>query len=136
MRTLKAGDWGSTVELLQWGLGRAGKHVAADGIFGPLTAAALRHWQEQSGLEPDGIAGPATWASLYPYLTGMRLHSVRRGDTFPALAARYGITPQAIAVANPWPGQTASSPDRRCACPWDWPLCPRTSAGARICWLW
>ena len=117
MRTLKEGDWGSTVELLQWGLGRAGAHTGMDGIFGPLTTQAVKRWQEQSGLEPDGVVGPRTWASLYPYLTGMRLHSVRRGDTFPALAARYGATPQAIAVANPLalpgrliPGQTLRIP--------------------------
>jgi len=72
MRTLREGDWGSTVEMLQWGLDRAGMDVAADGIFGPKTAMAVKRWQEESGLKADGVAGPRTWASLYPYLTGIR----------------------------------------------------------------
>jgi len=117
MRTLREGDWGAAVELLQWGLGRAGAHVAADGIFGQLTAQAVKRWQEQSRLEPDGVAGPRTWASLYPYLVGIRMHSVRRGDTFPVLAAQYSTTQEAIAVANPLalpnrlaPGQTLRIP--------------------------
>jgi len=117
MRTLKEGDWGSTVELLQWGLGRAGENVAADGIFGPMTAKAVKRWQEQNGLDADGVAGPRTWASLYPYLVGIRIHTVWAGDTFAVLAARYGTTPEAIAVANPLvlpgrliPGQTLRIP--------------------------
>jgi len=101
MRTLREGDWGATAELLQWGLGRAGAEIAADGVFGPLTTAAVRQWQEKNSLKPDGVAGPMTWASLYPYLVGIRLHSVRRGDTFDRLALQYDTTPEAIAVANP-----------------------------------
>jgi len=115
MRTLQEGDRGSTVELLQWGLGRAGIQIAADGIFGPLTTQAVQRWQAHSSLDANGIVGPKTWASLHPTLTGIRLHSVRRGDTFPALAAQYGATPEAIAAANPlalrlFPGQTLRIP--------------------------
>jgi len=126
MRTLREGDWGSTVELLQWGLGRAGADVAADGIFGSRTTGAVRRWQGQNGLDADGIAGPGTWASLYPYLVGLRIHSVRAGDTFRTLAARYGSAPEAIAVANPLalpgrltPGQTLRIPLDMSAVPTD-----------------
>ena len=39
-----------------------------DGIFGRRTEAALREYQKSADLTADGIAGPATWASLEPML--------------------------------------------------------------------
>lgn len=36
----------------------------ADGIFGPKTENAIKAWQKNHGLVPDGIIGPKTWASL------------------------------------------------------------------------
>jgi len=38
--------------------------VAADGVFGPKTEAAVRDFQRAQGLAPDGIVGPKTWAAL------------------------------------------------------------------------
>lgn len=38
--------------------------VAADGYYGPDTAAAAAYWQAGHGLESDGLIGPLTWASL------------------------------------------------------------------------
>jgi peptidoglycan hydrolase-like protein with peptidoglycan-binding domain len=35
-----------------------------DGIFGPRVERALRRYQEWAGLEPDGLAGPATLGAL------------------------------------------------------------------------
>ncbi len=46
---------GGGVEALQRAIG-----VAADGVFGPQTEAALKRWQGARGLEADGIAGPMT----------------------------------------------------------------------------
>ena len=126
MRTLREGDWGAAVELLQWGLRRAEEQVARDGIFGPLTTGAVKHWQERNNLEADGMAGAKTWAALYPYLVGIRVHSVRAGDTFRTLAAQYDSTPEAIAVANPLalperlrPGETLRIPLGTYAVPTD-----------------
>ena len=38
--------------------------LAVDGIFGPLTHAAVVNYQRANGLAPDGIVGPLTWANL------------------------------------------------------------------------
>ena len=33
-------------------------------VFGPKTEAAVRAFQRQRGIVPDGIVGPKTWAEL------------------------------------------------------------------------
>lgn len=47
--------------LLELGYAEAG---TPDGIFGKQTEAAVRHFQEQNGLEVDGYVGPKTWKAL------------------------------------------------------------------------
>ena len=60
MRTLKIGCKGDDVILLQKKLG-----LNPDGVFGRLTAEAVRELQRKHGIEPvDGIVGPKTWALL------------------------------------------------------------------------
>ena len=51
--------------LLQAALYLKGYGVIPDGIFGNLTAAAVRRFQTNSGLMPDGIAGPFTFERLF-----------------------------------------------------------------------
>lgn len=50
---------GDLVKLVQTKIG-----VAADGIFGPNTEAAVRAFQRGHALVPDGIVGPKMWAVL------------------------------------------------------------------------
>lgn len=33
-------------------------------MYGPHTEAVVRRFQDENGLEPDGVVGPATWAAL------------------------------------------------------------------------
>ncbi len=64
-RVMRAGNRGWDVAALQFLLQRAGKGAGrADGIFGPLTRAAVMRAQAAAGLAVDGLAGPATIASL------------------------------------------------------------------------
>lgn len=102
METLKIGSSGADTELLQLALSRSGWYTGAiDGIFGPATQSALIAFQQSFGLTPDGIAGPAVWNALMPYILGYFYRTVRKGDSFWSLAEKYGTTVSAIATANP-----------------------------------
>jgi murein L,D-transpeptidase YcbB/YkuD len=58
--TLRLGTpWIVPTKAVQAGLG-----VTSDGDFGPKTEAAVKTFQKRSGLEPDGVVGPLTWAAL------------------------------------------------------------------------
>jgi hypothetical protein len=57
--TLRRGATGDLVREVQ-----AKVNVAAGGVFDGATEAAVRQFQRDHGLVPDGIVGPRTWASL------------------------------------------------------------------------
>lgn len=59
MPTLRRHASGDLVKQVQAKLG-----VPADGDFGGKTEAAVRAFQREHGLTPDGIVGPTTWAAL------------------------------------------------------------------------
>ena len=69
--TLRQGDSGGSVQILQYMLALLAEYseallpVAADGSFGPATAEAVRIFQGQYGLTPDGIVGPVTWEAIH-----------------------------------------------------------------------
>jgi peptidoglycan hydrolase-like protein with peptidoglycan-binding domain len=58
--TLRRGDGGQFVTELQQRLGMP------DGpaVFGPKTEAAVRAFQRERNMVPDGIVGPKTWAAI------------------------------------------------------------------------
>jgi hypothetical protein len=57
--TIRLGATGDLVKQVQEKLG-----VTVDGNFGPKTEAAVRAFQRDHGLVPDGIVGSTTWAAL------------------------------------------------------------------------
>lgn len=57
--TLRRGALGQFVRMLQLRLG-----AESDGFFGPKTEVAVREFQRDHGLVPDGIVGPKTWTVL------------------------------------------------------------------------
>jgi peptidoglycan hydrolase-like protein with peptidoglycan-binding domain len=61
---VRKGDRDHPVKTLQYLLRARGHSVAADGIFGSNTDAAVRAFQQQHGLAVDGIVGPNTWSAL------------------------------------------------------------------------
>lgn len=61
---LRRGSHGEAVESLQRMLQGAGYPLAIDGDYGAATELAVMHFQTDSQLKPDGIAGPLTVAAL------------------------------------------------------------------------
>lgn len=63
---VERGDTGRAVRVWQDVLRQRGYSLAVDGVFGPVTEAAVRDWQRRHRppLTVDGIAGPMTWHSV------------------------------------------------------------------------
>ena len=62
---IRVGARGDYVRQIQTCLNQVnGAGLATDGIFGPLTQAAVINYQRANGLAPDGIVGPITWGHL------------------------------------------------------------------------
>lgn len=61
---MKVGSRGAEVMELQKFLNTKGASLAVDGVFGPLTKAAVMKFQADNGLVADGIVGPLTRAVL------------------------------------------------------------------------
>ncbi|SNS40535.1 LysM domain-containing protein [Anaerovirgula multivorans] len=110
--TLRRTSRGESVRRLQGLLRDAGFDPGPiDGIFGARTEAAVRAFQTSRGLTVDGIVGVRTWTALGvdcgvtppppPCPTGTTPYTIRSGDTFFNLAARYNTTVEAIRRANP-----------------------------------
>ena len=57
---LRVGSTGSYVKIVQQVVG-----VTVDGNYGPVTEAAVKEFQGQHGLPPDGVVGTATWKAVF-----------------------------------------------------------------------
>lgn len=65
MKTLRNGNKGTQVKVLQWLLNENGYNAGkTDGIFGNNTQTAVKAFQKASGLSADGIVGKNTWTKL------------------------------------------------------------------------
>lgn len=118
MDMLFLGSTGPDVELLQSGLNRADFSVGkVDGIFGSKTEKALKDFQRYFRLKVDGIAGPKTWNTLFPFINGYAVYIVSPGDTLYSISRAFKTDVNSILVANPdkdlsviYPGQFLTIP--------------------------
>lgn len=67
MRNLQLNDQGEDVRQLQQILIKIGYPLSDDGIFGKVTENTVKHFQQKTGISPDGVVGPNTWAMLQSY---------------------------------------------------------------------
>jgi Transglycosylase SLT domain/Putative peptidoglycan binding domain len=106
-RMIRHGMVGWDVSVLQFRLRLRGVRTGAvDGMFGPMTQAAVRRFQRRAGLAADGLVGPMTRRALaqgraaghrrasrpsVPYLTHdqVRARLIR-------VATRYGVSPELV----------------------------------------
>lgn len=95
---LREGDSGPNVTIIQTSLNRIAQNYPAipkinpvDGIFGPITLASVRKFQEIFGLTVDGIVGKATWYQLVRlYVAVLRLAELNsEGQTFTGISWAY-----------------------------------------------
>jgi LysM repeat protein len=110
-RTLKRGDFGWDVSVLQFLLTKRGVYSGAlDGYLGKETATALKRYQRAMHLRADAVVGPRTLSAIVrrdgvpvrtqPVVTKTAMHIVRVGDTLTALASRFHTTIAALASIN------------------------------------
>ncbi|MFJ6903368.1 L,D-transpeptidase family protein [Streptomyces griseoluteus] len=62
--TVRSGSHGHAVTAAQQLLTERGHAATRDGVFGSRTTAAVKAFQRQHHLNPDGVVGPATWNAL------------------------------------------------------------------------
>lgn len=76
-KTLRSGMHDESVRSLQAALNdKLGKELKTDGKFGPNTKEAVKEFQRQNGLTPDGIVGPKTREAL----TGMNPDQAKKDE--------------------------------------------------------
>ncbi|WP_010252441.1 M14 family metallopeptidase [Acetivibrio cellulolyticus] len=102
METLTLGSTGPNVKLIQSLLNRIGYNAGpVDGKLGLQTQQAIKAFQRNYGLVPDGVVGPATWRIFERFLLGYDIYTIQPGDTLNNIARKYYTTLNAILTANP-----------------------------------
>jgi peptidoglycan hydrolase-like protein with peptidoglycan-binding domain len=126
--TIGPGATGDVVRRLQRALRRTPDlSFGVDGIFGPQLEAAVRLFQEDTGLAVDGIVDPQTWNALpdggpMPVLraesSGAVVQSLQTLLTNGAIGG-WGTTPQGIdGIFGPHTKASVEAFQARMACPW------------------
>jgi len=125
LRYLSKGMTGPDVLAVQQGLnvwGASGDRISEDGVFGDKTDGAVRDFQDEHGLDVDGIVGPITRHSLFPavVMTAAVVANVLR---FPKIGSRpptspvlfrspgFGIRSSGSLLASPGLRTTAATGD-------------------------
>jgi murein L,D-transpeptidase YcbB/YkuD len=91
----QVGSQSEDVKTVQYLVTAHGHAAAVDGIFGPLTKAAVEAFQSSRGLVVDGIVGPQTWPQLL-----IQVEEGSNGDAVRAVQSQiHGRGENAVMVA-------------------------------------
>lgn len=102
MRVLRAGMSGTDVMEIQALLAKLGYNPGnIDGVFGLQTQAAVKQFQRDFGLLPDGTIGLNTYRTLERFMLGYDTYTVRPGDTPYNIARKYNTNLTLLLAANP-----------------------------------
>jgi LysM repeat protein len=114
-RTLRRGDFGWDVSVLQFLLTRRGVYDGAlDGYLGKETSAALKRYQRLMHLSADAVVGPRTLTAIVRHdkvpvrttqprrrvVVSTSIYRVRPGDSLTRIAQTHGTTIARIAALN------------------------------------
>ena len=102
MRLLRFGSEGTDVYEIQATLNKIGYNTGPiDGIYGLKTYEAVRNFQNNFGLVPDGVFGPVTYNALEPFIVGFKYYKIQRGDTLNKIAKKFYTSVNSIITSNP-----------------------------------
>lgn len=102
MPIFKLGSRGTQVMKIQAVLRKIGYNLnTIDGIYGRETEQAVKNFQKNNGLAPDGIIGSNTYRVLRDFILGYNTYIVKPGDTLYNIAQEYKTQVYKITVANP-----------------------------------
>ena len=79
-KVLRVGAQGEDVTDLQTDLAAMSIECDIDGIFGPKTERAVKHFQAAFGLDSDGVAGPKTLKLLEEEVAKVEANNAKAGD--------------------------------------------------------
>src|SRR4051794_26759281 len=111
-RTLRRGDFGWDVSVLQFLLTKRGAYSGAlDGYLGKETAAALKRYQRALNLSADAVVGPRTLTAIVKRdhvpvrartqtVSSSSTYVVRTGDSLTSIATRHRTSVAALARTN------------------------------------
>jgi peptidoglycan hydrolase-like protein with peptidoglycan-binding domain len=93
---VKSGRTGELARTAQYLLRHRGFDIAADGIVGPITDAAIRDFQKAENLVVDGIIGNQTWPQLI-----VQVQQGSQGDAVRAAQGQLRLRnlPQTVSLA-------------------------------------
>ncbi|MET7639132.1 peptidoglycan-binding protein [Streptomyces sp. NPDC005438] len=99
--SLKQGSTGADVTTAQYLLRAQGHSTAADGEFGPQTAAQAKAFQSSKKLVADGVIGPKTWPQLI-----VTASKGAKGDAVRAIQTQLNVYGHKVAVDGSFGAQT------------------------------
>lgn len=102
MKIYKIDSTGTEIKEIQATLDKLGINVGEiDGIYGTMTADAVKKFQAIFGLLPTGVVDETTNNLFERFIYGYDIDFIRPGDTLYLIGKRYGINMNNILTGNP-----------------------------------